>query len=204
MEHVIEHTHFLPRHWRNKFQSPEVRQVQLTLRWFLRLTLSQEFRTVYYEYQLVWVFRETFSVLYAPWILAVWYPKYATELVAFFKDFTLEIDGLGTYTHMNSLSPQAFYCSRSNKHQVMFVPLQPLTSINMETLRYARKEFLPLPFCSVLCLLLLLLLVVVVCVACLDHTAVWSTASTFQCRTCQSNEVLALQTGCHGEVFSKL
>eukprot|EP01112_Ceratiomyxa_fruticulosa_P005065 TRINITY_DN1562_c0_g1_i4.p1 TRINITY_DN1562_c0_g1~~TRINITY_DN1562_c0_g1_i4.p1 ORF type:complete len:724 (-),score=121.59 TRINITY_DN1562_c0_g1_i4:92-2263(-) len=79
LDEVISHTHYMPRSWRGKLHTQSV------------------FDDVCQLFQFKWtVFaRELFSVVSAPLILIFSLPRCANDIVQFFIDFTVDLDGVG-------------------------------------------------------------------------------------------------------------
>ncbi|BGP66174.1 hypothetical protein NBRC10512_001448 [Rhodotorula toruloides] len=79
MRNIVEHTHYLPKEWKDKLHSAEVHVA------FGKL----------FQMKVSLFLQELFSVLITP--LVLWYslPKCAGPVVDFFREFTVHVDGLG-------------------------------------------------------------------------------------------------------------
>lgn len=94
MAHVIEWTHYYPNHWHERLHSDEVRK---------------EF-TALFKPKIVIFLEEALSMIFAPYVLCISLPNSAEQLIDFFREFTVHIDGLG---HVCSFAEFDF--SRANK-----------------------------------------------------------------------------------------
>jgi autophagy-related protein 9 len=79
LHQVMEHTHYCPKTWENRFHTDEVRQ---------------EFST-FYKLELVLFFEEVASVILTPFVFIFCLPRCAAQLVDFYREFTIHVDGLG-------------------------------------------------------------------------------------------------------------
>ena len=79
MEAIAEHTHYLPKHWRNRLHTENI---------------HREFSQLY-NYKFSILLHELISVLTTPFILIFALPRCADRVVEFFRDFTVHVDGLG-------------------------------------------------------------------------------------------------------------
>ncbi|KAF5870684.1 putative autophagy-related protein 9 protein [Botrytis fragariae] len=76
---VIEYTHYMPSHWQDRLHSDEVKQ---------------EFSTLY-QLKLVIFFEEVLSIIITPFLLWFSLPKCAEQIIDFFREFTVHVDGVG-------------------------------------------------------------------------------------------------------------
>ncbi|ROW15622.1 hypothetical protein VPNG_02017 [Cytospora leucostoma] len=79
LRQVIEYTHYQPNHWKGRLHSYEVKR---------------EFSTLY-KNKLVIFLEELVSILIAPLILSISLPRSSEQIVDFFREFTIHVDGLG-------------------------------------------------------------------------------------------------------------
>lgn len=79
LKNVIECTHYCPTSWQGRLHSNEVRQ---------------EFSALYQLKIMIFV-EEVASVLLCPLVLAFSLPNCAEQIVDFFREFTIHVDGLG-------------------------------------------------------------------------------------------------------------
>ncbi|KAG9232345.1 autophagy-related protein 9 [Amylocarpus encephaloides] len=79
LRQVVEYTHYKPPHWENRLQSDEVKR---------------EFAALY-QPKIMQFFLEMISIIATPIIL--WYslPKCSDQIVDFFREFTIHVDGVG-------------------------------------------------------------------------------------------------------------
>jgi autophagy-related protein 9 len=77
--HVIEYTHYYPTSWENRLNTDEVRQ---------------EFASLY-KLETVMFLEEIASLFFTPWIFIFSMPNCAEQIVDFFREFTIHVDGLG-------------------------------------------------------------------------------------------------------------
>ncbi|MBE7181153.1 MAG: hypothetical protein INR71_08090, partial [Terriglobus roseus] len=94
MMHVIEWTHYYPNHWHERLHSDEVRR---------------EFSALF-KPKIVIFLEEALSMIFAPYVLMISLPRSAADLIDFFREFTVHIDGLG---HVCSFAEFDF--SRQNR-----------------------------------------------------------------------------------------
>lgn len=79
LTNVIEYTHYLPSHWRGRLHSNEVRT---------------EFALLY-QMKVIIFLEEILSIIFTPFILWFSLPTCSDQLIDFFREFTLHVDGLG-------------------------------------------------------------------------------------------------------------
>lgn len=79
LRNVVEYTHYMPNHWQNRLHSDDVKR---------------EFSTLY-QLKLVIFFEEVFSILITPFLLWFSLPKCADQIIDFFREFTVHVDGVG-------------------------------------------------------------------------------------------------------------
>ena len=79
LREVIEYTHYLPNEWRGRLHSDAVKR---------------EFSTLY-QMKILTFLEEIFSLILTPFILWFALPKCSDRIVDFFREFTIEVDGLG-------------------------------------------------------------------------------------------------------------
>ncbi|KAF7729513.1 autophagy protein atg9 [Apophysomyces ossiformis] len=79
LKEVVEHTHYLPYEWRGKLHTDEVRAQ------FCQL----------FDYKISLFMQELLSVIFTPLVLWFSLPKSAEQIVDFFREFTVHVDGLG-------------------------------------------------------------------------------------------------------------
>ncbi|OZJ04471.1 hypothetical protein BZG36_02682 [Bifiguratus adelaidae] len=79
MLRVVEHTHYIPSHWRGNLHTEQVRQ---------------EYGQMF-ELKLTIFFTELLSVLFTPWILLFSLPQSSEAIIDFFREFTVHVDGVG-------------------------------------------------------------------------------------------------------------
>jgi autophagy-related protein 9 len=79
LRNVIEYTHYEPDHWRGRLHSYDVKR---------------EFSDLY-KMKIVIFFEEVLSILVTPLLLFVSLPKSSDQIVDFFREFTIHVDGLG-------------------------------------------------------------------------------------------------------------
>jgi autophagy-related protein 9 len=77
--HVIEYTHYFPTSWENRLNTDEVRQ---------------EFASLY-KLEIIMFLEEIASVILTPLIFIFSMPNCAEQIVDFFREFTIHVDGLG-------------------------------------------------------------------------------------------------------------
>ncbi|KAK9845371.1 hypothetical protein WJX81_004761 [Elliptochloris bilobata] len=76
---VVAHTHWLPRHWRGRAHTREV---------------QGQFEQLF-QYKALMFVEELASVVLTPFVLYVSLPKCVPAILAFVRDFTLHVDGVG-------------------------------------------------------------------------------------------------------------
>ncbi|KAJ3018121.1 autophagy protein atg9 [Thoreauomyces humboldtii] len=79
LRNVVEEVRYLPEGWKNKMHTDEVRQQFAAL----------------LPYRLLLFIQEIMSVIFAPIILFHSLPSCAGEIIDFFKEFTIHVDGVG-------------------------------------------------------------------------------------------------------------
>jgi autophagy-related protein 9 len=79
MRSVAEYTHYMPDHWRGRLHSFEVKQ---------------EFAELY-KMKLVIFLEEVMGIITTSLILLLTLPKCSDQIVDFFREFTIHVDGLG-------------------------------------------------------------------------------------------------------------
>lgn len=79
MQNVIEYTHYQPDQWKNRLHSYDVKA---------------EFSELY-KVRIVIFLEEILGVLVTPLILFFSLPKCSDQIVDFFREFTIHVDGLG-------------------------------------------------------------------------------------------------------------
>lgn len=79
LRNVIEYTHYMPNHWQNRLHSDEVKR---------------EFATLY-QLKIAIFFEEVFSIIITPFILWFSLPKCSDQIIDFFREFTIHVDGVG-------------------------------------------------------------------------------------------------------------
>lgn len=79
LRQVIEYTHYEPTHWQHRLHSYEVKT---------------EFSGLYKNKVLIFM-EEIVSILIAPLILIISLPRSSDQIVDFFREFTIHVDGLG-------------------------------------------------------------------------------------------------------------
>lgn len=76
---VIQHTHYMPDHWKDNLHSDKVKLDFLSL-YKLKMTIFVE---------------ELLSVILTPFVLWVSLPKCSDRIIDFFREFTVHVDGVG-------------------------------------------------------------------------------------------------------------
>lgn len=79
LRNVIEYTCYVPDHWKNKLHSTEVKQ---------------EFSELY-KMKVVIFLEEMMGIITTPMLLLFSLPKCSDQIVDFFREFTVHVDGLG-------------------------------------------------------------------------------------------------------------
>ncbi|KAF4976089.1 hypothetical protein FZEAL_7199 [Fusarium zealandicum] len=79
MRNVIEYTHFMPDHWQSRLHSFEVKQ---------------EFAELY-KMKVVIFLEEIMGIITTPMLLLYSLPKCSDQIIDFFREFTIHVDGLG-------------------------------------------------------------------------------------------------------------
>lgn len=79
LRNVIEYTHYEPDHWNGRLHSYDVKK---------------EFSELY-KIKIVIFFEEVLSILVTPLLLFLTLPKSSNQIIDFFREFTIHVDGLG-------------------------------------------------------------------------------------------------------------
>ncbi|KAL1841019.1 hypothetical protein VTJ49DRAFT_4978 [Mycothermus thermophilus] len=79
MRNVIEYTHYEPDHWKDRLHSYDIKV---------------EFSELY-KIKVVIFIEEVLSILIAPFVLFSSLPKCSDQIIDFFREFTIHVDGLG-------------------------------------------------------------------------------------------------------------
>ncbi|KAF4453542.1 putative APG9-integral membrane protein required for Cvt and autophagy transport [Fusarium austroafricanum] len=79
LSNVIDYTHYMPDHWKNKLHSFEVKQ---------------EFAELY-KMKVVIFLEEVMGIVTTPMLLLFSLPKCSDQIVDFFREFTIHVDGVG-------------------------------------------------------------------------------------------------------------
>lgn len=79
LRNVIEYTHYMPSHWQDRLNSDEVRR---------------EFATLYQPKMAIF-FEEVLSIIITPFVLWFSLPKCSDQIIDFFREFTIHVDGVG-------------------------------------------------------------------------------------------------------------
>jgi autophagy-related protein 9 len=79
LRQVIEYTHYMPNHWQDRLHSDEVKR---------------EFATLY-QLKIVIFLEEVFSIIITPFILWFSLPDCSDQIIDFFREFTIHVDGVG-------------------------------------------------------------------------------------------------------------
>jgi autophagy-related protein 9 len=79
LRNVIEYTHYCPNHWHGRLHSDEVRK---------------EFAFLY-QLKIAIFFEEVFSIIITPFVLWFSLPKCSDQIIDFFREFTIHVDGVG-------------------------------------------------------------------------------------------------------------
>ncbi|KAI7893573.1 APG9-domain-containing protein [Mucor mucedo] len=79
LRQVVEHTHYLPAEWKHKLHTDQVRGEFCLL----------------FDYKVGVFLQELTSVIFAPLVLCLSLPTSAEQIVDFFREFTIHVDGLG-------------------------------------------------------------------------------------------------------------
>ena len=79
LRNVIEYTHYMPSHWQDQLHSDEVRR---------------EFAELY-QLKIMVFLSEVFSIIVTPFILWFSLPKCSDQIIDFFREFTVHVDGVG-------------------------------------------------------------------------------------------------------------
>lgn len=79
LRNVIEYTHYMPGHWEGRLHSTEVKQ---------------EFAELY-KMKVVIFLEEVMGIITTPMLLLFALPKCSDQIVDFFREFTVHVDGLG-------------------------------------------------------------------------------------------------------------
>ncbi|KAN0062741.1 autophagy protein atg9 [Thecaphora frezii] len=76
---VIHHTHYMPEHWKGRFHSTDV-----------HVEFGQLYTLKIYVF-----LQELLSVITTPFVLWLSLPRCAPEIIDFFREFTVHVDGIG-------------------------------------------------------------------------------------------------------------
>lgn len=79
LRNVIEYTHYCPSHWQDRLHSDEVRK---------------EFAFLY-KLKIAIFLEEVFSIIITPFVLWFSLPKCSDQIIDFFREFTIHVDGVG-------------------------------------------------------------------------------------------------------------
>jgi autophagy-related protein 9 len=79
LRNVIEYTHYMPNHWQDRLHSDEVKR---------------EFASLY-QLKIVIFLEEVLSIIITPFILWFSLPKCSDQIIDFFREFTIHVDGVG-------------------------------------------------------------------------------------------------------------
>ncbi|KAI8974109.1 autophagy protein Apg9-domain-containing protein [Pilobolus umbonatus] len=79
LRQVVEHTHYLPAEWKHRLHTDQVRGEFCLL----------------YDYKVGMFIQELLSTLFVPLVLCVSLPKSADQIIDFFREFTVHVNGLG-------------------------------------------------------------------------------------------------------------
>lgn len=79
LRNVIEYTHYMPAHWNERLHSDEVKR---------------EFSTLY-QMKIVIFLEEVLSIIITPFVLWFSLPKCSDQIIDFFREFTIHVDGVG-------------------------------------------------------------------------------------------------------------
>ncbi|AEO60188.1 hypothetical protein MYCTH_2309135 [Thermothelomyces thermophilus ATCC 42464] len=79
MRNVIQYTHYEPDHWKNRLHSSDIKV---------------EFSELYKPKVMVFI-EEILSIIHAPLVLFFSLPKSSDQIIDFFREFTIHVDGLG-------------------------------------------------------------------------------------------------------------
>ncbi|SZF03737.1 unnamed protein product [Blumeria hordei] len=79
LRNVIDYIHYMPNHWQNRLHCDDVKR---------------EFATLY-QLKIVIFFQEVFSIIVTPFILWFSLPKCSEQIIDFFREFTVHVDGVG-------------------------------------------------------------------------------------------------------------
>ncbi|KAH8661633.1 autophagy-related protein 9 [Tricladium varicosporioides] len=79
LRNVIEYTHYKPPHWENRLHTEEVKI---------------EFASLY-QMKVVILLEEVLSIIITPFILWSSLPKCSDQIIDFFREFTIHVDGVG-------------------------------------------------------------------------------------------------------------
>ncbi|PBP26154.1 putative Autophagy-related protein 9 [Diplocarpon rosae] len=79
LRQVIEYTHYMPSQWQHRLHSDEVKR---------------EFATLY-QLKIMIFLEEVLSIIVTPFILWFSLPKCSDQIIDFFREFTIHVDGVG-------------------------------------------------------------------------------------------------------------
>lgn len=79
LRNVIEYTHYMPSHWQDRLHSDSVKR---------------EFAALY-QLKIVIFLEEVLSIIITPFVLWFSLPKCSDQIIDFFREFTVHVDGVG-------------------------------------------------------------------------------------------------------------
>ncbi|KAM3070139.1 autophagy protein atg9 [Clarireedia jacksonii] len=79
LRNVVDYTHYMPNHWEGRLHSDEIKR---------------EFSTLY-QLKVVIFVEEVLSIIITPFMLWFSLPKCSDQIIDFFREFTVHVDGLG-------------------------------------------------------------------------------------------------------------
>jgi len=79
LRNVIDYTHYMPNHWNDRLHSDEVKR---------------EFAALY-QLKIVIFLEEVLSIIITPFVLWFSLPKCSDQIIDFFREFTIHVDGVG-------------------------------------------------------------------------------------------------------------
>jgi autophagy-related protein 9 len=79
MMSVIQYTHYAPPHWEDRLETHDV---------------MREFSSLY-QMKLLQFFQEIFCLIATPFVLGVSLPRCTDQIIDFFREFTVHVDGVG-------------------------------------------------------------------------------------------------------------
>ncbi|KAH9812386.1 autophagy protein Apg9-domain-containing protein [Melampsora americana] len=131
MQHIVQHTHYLPTHWYGKLHS---------------LDIYTEFCELF-QLKVVNFLRELMSVLLTPFIL--WYgfsDQRCERIVDFFREFTIHVDGIGhvcsfavfDFSKLGNVNSPPY--SQSNLNNTQHPPRQPIPTSRMTSTPHPQSQ----------------------------------------------------------------